>query len=155
MGLKAIWFIMMTSSNGNLFAHYWSCVRGIRRWPFNSPDKGQWRGSLMCSLICAWTSSWPNNGDSGEHSLWHHCNVCNDFKLTGLNRHVKYLIEKYGSANLSMQFWLSDLCGCSSPLSLVAFVLFCVLHSMAPYSEIVGKSFFYWCSVFVFLYKHE
>ena len=32
----------------------------------NSPHKGQWRGALMFSLICAWTNSWANNGDSGD-----------------------------------------------------------------------------------------
>ena len=30
---------------------------------FCSPHKGQWRGALMFSLICAWTDSWANNGD--------------------------------------------------------------------------------------------
>ena len=33
---------------------YWSFVRGIHRSPVNSPHKGQWRGALMFSLICAW-----------------------------------------------------------------------------------------------------
>ena len=28
------------------------------------PRKGLWRGALMFSLICAWTSSWANNGDA-------------------------------------------------------------------------------------------
>ena len=28
-------------------------VRGIHRWPANSPHKGQWRGDFMFSLICA------------------------------------------------------------------------------------------------------
>ena len=31
-----------------------------RYWPF-SPHKGQWRGSLMISLICAWINMWVNN----------------------------------------------------------------------------------------------
>ena len=31
----------------------------------NSPHKGQWRGALMLSLICAWTNSWANNRDAG------------------------------------------------------------------------------------------
>ena len=33
---------------------YWPFVRGIHRSPVNSPHKGQWRGVLMFSLICAW-----------------------------------------------------------------------------------------------------
>ena len=32
----------------------------------NSPHKGQWRGALMFSLICAWTNNWVNNGDAGD-----------------------------------------------------------------------------------------
>ena len=28
------------------------------RPPVNSPHKGQWRGTLMFSLICAWTNRW-------------------------------------------------------------------------------------------------
>ena len=36
------------------FPRYWPFVRGIHRWPVNSPHKGQWRGALMFSLIC-----WP------------------------------------------------------------------------------------------------
>ena len=39
------------------FPHYWSSfVRGIHRSPVDSPHKGQWRKSLMFSLICAWTN---------------------------------------------------------------------------------------------------
>ena len=30
---------------------YWSFVRGIHRSPVNSPNKGQWRGALVFSLI--------------------------------------------------------------------------------------------------------
>ena len=35
------------------FPRYWPFVRGIHRWPVNSPHKGQWRGAVMFSLICA------------------------------------------------------------------------------------------------------
>ena len=28
--------------------------------------KGQWRGALMVSLICAWTNGWVNNRDVGD-----------------------------------------------------------------------------------------
>ena len=49
------------------FPRYWPFVRGIHRWPVNSPHKGQWRGALMFSLIYAWINDWVN-------SLWRHCN---------------------------------------------------------------------------------
>ena len=35
------------------FPRYWPFVRGIHRSPADSPNKGQWRGALMFSLICA------------------------------------------------------------------------------------------------------
>ena len=35
------------------FPRYWPFVRGIHRSPVNSPNKGQWRGALMFSLIYA------------------------------------------------------------------------------------------------------
>ena len=32
--------------------------------PVNSPHKGQWRGALMFSLICAWIDDWINNREA-------------------------------------------------------------------------------------------
>ena len=46
--------------------------------PVNSPHKGQWRGALMFSLICAWTNGWVNNrdvGDLGRYGAHHDVNV--------------------------------------------------------------------------------
>ena len=34
--------------------------------PVNSPHKGQWRGALMFSLICAWINGWVNNHKTGD-----------------------------------------------------------------------------------------
>ena len=48
-----LYAFMMTSSNGNIF-----CVTG--------PHKGQWRGALMFSLICAWIKGWVNNSEAGD-----------------------------------------------------------------------------------------
>ena len=48
------------------FPCYWPFVRRIHRSPVNSPHKGQWRRALMFSLICAWTNSWANHGDTGD-----------------------------------------------------------------------------------------
>ena len=42
------------------FLRYWPFVRGIHRSPVNSPHKGQWRGTLMSSLICVWINGWVN-----------------------------------------------------------------------------------------------
>ena len=69
---------MITSANGNIFRVNWPFVPGIHWSPVNSPHKGQWRGALMFSLICAWANgrvSNPDAGDLGHHddhvtSLW-------------------------------------------------------------------------------------
>ena len=48
------------------FLRYWPFVRGIHRWPVNSPLKGQWREALMFSLICAWINVWVNNREASD-----------------------------------------------------------------------------------------
>ena len=53
------------------FPRYWPFVRGIHRSPVNSRHKGQWRGSLMFSLIYVWIIGWVNNGEAGD--LRRHC----------------------------------------------------------------------------------
>ena len=45
---------------------YWPFVRGSHRSPVNSPHKGQWRGLLMFSLICAWIYGWVKNNGAGD-----------------------------------------------------------------------------------------
>ena len=48
------------------FPPYWPFLRGIHRWSVNSPNKGQWCGALMFSLICAWRNGWVNNREAGD-----------------------------------------------------------------------------------------
>ena len=48
------------------FPRYWPVVRGSHRSPVISPHKGQWRGALMFSLICAWINGWVNNRETGD-----------------------------------------------------------------------------------------
>ena len=58
------------------FPRYWPFVRGIRRSAVNSPHKGQWRGALMFSLICAGINAWVNNRDAGDLRRHRgHCDV--------------------------------------------------------------------------------
>ena len=52
--------IMMTSLNGTIFR-----VTGPSS-PVHSTHKGQSRGTLMFSLICAWTGGWADNWDAGD-----------------------------------------------------------------------------------------
>ena len=49
------------------FPRYCPFVRGIHRSPVNSPHKGQWRGALIFSLICAWINAWVNNREAGHY----------------------------------------------------------------------------------------
>ena len=52
---------IMTSSNENIFR--WPFVRAIHWSPATSPHKGQWRGVLVFSFICAWTNGWASHRD--------------------------------------------------------------------------------------------
>ena len=57
---------MMTSSNGNSFritGHLCGDFTGPR---WNSPQKGQWRGALMFSLISARINGWVKNREAGD-----------------------------------------------------------------------------------------
>ena len=62
-GHDMVFFIMMTSSNGNIFR---VPSRVTNRLQVNSLHKGQWRGALMFSLICAWINGWVNNREAGD-----------------------------------------------------------------------------------------
>ena len=60
------WFIPSHNKHDDVlkwkyFMRSWTFVRGIHRSPIDNPYKGQWRGALMFSLICAWTNGWANN----------------------------------------------------------------------------------------------
>ena len=60
------------------FPRSWPFVRGIHRSSVNSPHKGQWRGALLCSLICALNKqlskqSWGWWFETQSRSLWRHC----------------------------------------------------------------------------------
>ena len=48
------------------FPRHWLFVRGVHWSPVNSPNKGQWRGALMFSLICVWINGWVNNREVGD-----------------------------------------------------------------------------------------
>ena len=54
----------ITSWNGNIL--YWPFVRGVHQSSVDSPHKGQWRGALTISLICAGINVWVNNREAGD-----------------------------------------------------------------------------------------
>ena len=48
------------------YTRYWPFVRGIHRWPVNSPNKGLWHGALMFSFIYVWINGRVNNREAGD-----------------------------------------------------------------------------------------
>ena len=58
------------------FPRSWPFLRGVHRSPVNSADKGQWRGALMFSLLCARIYIWVNNREAGDLRCHRaHCDV--------------------------------------------------------------------------------
>ena len=45
------------------FPRHWPFVKGLHRPSMDFPEKGQWSGVLMFSLMCAWTKGWANKRD--------------------------------------------------------------------------------------------
>ena len=60
--MKCIWWRHQMETFSVLLA----LCAGIHRSPVNSLHKGQWRGALMFSLICARINGWVINGDAGD-----------------------------------------------------------------------------------------
>ena len=57
---------MMTSWKMETFSALLAICAGNSRSPVKSPHKGQWRGTLMFSLICVWKNVWVNTWDAGD-----------------------------------------------------------------------------------------
>ena len=69
---------------------YWPFVWGIHQSPVNSPHKGQWCGTLMFSLICAWINGSVNSRDTRDsRRQWrlHHYRI-HGFKTMCLPRAI-------------------------------------------------------------------
>ena len=93
------------------FPRNWPFVRGIHRSPVNSPHKGQWRGALMFSLICARINGWVNTREAGDLRRYRpHYDVIVMWLLKtplveGLGKH--YLESIIFSLTNLEQFWMS------------------------------------------------
>ena len=79
--------------------------------PVNSPHKGQWRGALMFSLICACTNGCANNRDAGDlrrhrahYSLWRHCNGNKDIPIHYIELKVIQTMDRYLSMKQSIRY---------------------------------------------------
>ena len=89
------------------FPRCWPFVWGIHRSSVNFHHKGQWRGALMFSLICAWTNGWVNNRDAGDLRR-HHAH----YGVTGMQNKYDLVYHEAGfvisvlieSANMCLYF---------------------------------------------------
>ena len=71
---------------------------GIHWWPVNSPHKGQWRGALMCSLICIWISGWVNNREARD--LRRHRAHNDVILMLQINHSVSFTTHQWSSIDL-------------------------------------------------------
>ena len=62
---------------------YWTFLWEIHWSSVNSPHKGQWRGALMFSLICAWINGWVNNREAGDFRCHH-----THYDITVMKKHT-------------------------------------------------------------------
>ena len=71
--LSFYWVILLGIHDDTIkwkhFPHNWPFVWGIERSQENSPQKGQWCGTLMFSLICAWINGGVNKHEAGDLRL--------------------------------------------------------------------------------------
>ena len=76
---------------------------GIHRSPVNSRHTGQWRGTLMFPLICAWINGWANDleaDDLRRHLAHYDVIVIESWSLMGVNcawRCVQIVSSKWGN----------------------------------------------------------
>ena len=92
-------WIMMTSSNGNIFHVTGFFCGGIHWSAVNSLHKGQWHGALIFSLICAWINDWVNNREAGDQ-ICHNAYHCNVLSNTSVKKTHSNLLKPF---NLSRQ----------------------------------------------------
>ena len=83
-----------------LFPRYWPFVRS----PVNFPHKGQWRGTSMFSLICAWIYGWANNHEAGD---WRRYRAHYDVTVMTLNGICpRWCVEDYLLFVHAFQGWI-------------------------------------------------
>ena len=100
------------------FPRYWPFVREIHQSPVNSPNKRQWRGALVLTLISARTNDWTNNRDAGDLRR-HHAH----YDVTGMKLTVRVIFHLGTTDGLCFWHyqlwydWLTPLVWFLSPLS--------------------------------------
>ena len=92
------------------FPRYWPFVRGIHRSPLNSTHKGQWRGAVMFSLICASINNGVKNREAGtsfEYIPWimHRVYSWLCLLLLGIDRFYPYTAGSIGFGDFTDLLW--------------------------------------------------
>ena len=86
---------MMTSSNGNIFRVTGTLCGEFTGPRWIPPHKGQWRGALMFSLICARINGGANNREAGDlrRHRTHYDVIVMNMWISRISRnfHFKYL----------------------------------------------------------------
>ena len=77
------------------------------RSPVNSPHKGQWRGVLMLSLICAWTNGWANHIETPSRSLCRNCSVLPQKMVCFLQCSLHLQSLRFSSASIAVNLEIS------------------------------------------------
>ena len=78
-------------------------ARGIHQPPVNSLHKGQWRWTLMFSIICAWRNGWVNYREAGDLrriAPIMTSRTCNYWTRSGPVLHVTYGASSINGFNL-------------------------------------------------------
>ena len=98
------------------FPRYWPFVRGIHRWPVNSPPKGQRREAFMFSLICVFDNKRLSKQlrrrrfETPSRSLWRQCN-----RISLRNHHKPKPRSSITSVSIDQSFkkmYRTQICHC-------------------------------------------
>ena len=100
------------------FPRYWPFVRGIHRWPVNSPHKGQWRGAFNVFFdLCLSKQSRRLWFETSSRSLWRHCNEvrATHWKISAVKR-IGLTCTLWWNIYINGYMWLGVSCPYSHKL---------------------------------------
>ena len=94
------------------FLHYWPFEWGIHGSLVNSPHKGQWRGALIYSLICAWINRINNReaGDLRRHHAHYDITVMNNEPTSAEWASSRQLSKGQQIRLITQQYTTSQVC---------------------------------------------
>ena len=80
-------------------------VRGNPRYPVDFPHKGEWRGALMFSVICAWTNGWADNRNPGDLTR-----LCSHYNVIAIEANKKDFVKINPCQNKTNQDIVQTVC---------------------------------------------